>query len=79
MRRDYRGAAKAFFESPEYNSVPRTLAEHVRILYRTFLGREPEAGATAPWVSFLVAQRGGMADTFILSPEFQFIFRSLFP
>ena len=75
---DYRGAATAFFESPEYNSVPRTLAQHVRILYRTFLGREPEAGATAPWVSFLVAQRGGMADTFILSPEFQFIFHSLF-
>jgi hypothetical protein len=76
---DFRGAAAAFFESREYTSTPRTLAEHVTRLYRAFLGREPEPGAVTPWVDFLVVQRAGLADAFIQSPEFAFRLRTLFP
>lgn len=76
---DFRGAAAAFFESNEYTSQPRTLAEHVTRLYRAFLGRDPEAGATTPWVDYLVAQRAALADSFIQSPEFAAKLRTLFP
>ena len=72
-------AAAAFFESREYTSTPRTLAEHVTRLYRAFLSREPEPGAVTPWVDFLVVQRAGLADAFIQSPEFAFRLRTLFP
>jgi hypothetical protein len=76
--RDFQGLAAAFFHSAEYNSRSRTLATHVTLLYRTFLDRDPEPGATGPWVNDLVLRRGSMADSFITSPEFQQKFQALF-
>lgn len=65
---DIEGAVTAIFRSEEYLSVPRTLAEHVTILYRALLAREPGAGEVAPWVDELAAPF--IADQLIESPEF---------
>jgi len=43
--------------SLEYLSVPRTLADHVIVLYRTLLAREPDAGGLAGWVEYLAGQK----------------------
>lgn len=74
---DVQGVARGFLGSREYNAAPRTLAQHVGILYRSFLGREPTLAETAPWVSFFEAFRAGVEDAFIASPEFQARFQSL--
>ena len=76
---DVLGTARGFFDSAEYNATPRTLAAHVVVLYRTFLGREPSFSEVGPWVDFLQAFRSAMEDSFIASPEFQAHFQSLFP
>src|SRR5262249_41595925 len=47
---DYAGLAIGFLNSPEYLAQPRSLAEHVTILYRTFLDREPDPNGLAGWV-----------------------------
>lgn len=75
---DLAGVARAFFDSQEYNSQARTLAEHVTTLYRTFLARDPSPAEVAPWVEYLVGRRGIIADGFIQSPEFQARFAALF-
>lgn len=75
---DLLGVAKGFFGSAEYNGTVRTLAQHVAILYRTFLGRDPAAAEIPPWVNFLEASRAAVEDSFIASPEFQGHFLSLF-
>ncbi len=42
--------------SDDFVGVPRTLAQHVRVLYRALLGREPNAEGQAAWVDSLAAQ-----------------------
>jgi len=76
---DVLGMARGFFRSAEYNTAPRTLATHVGILYRTFLGRDATSVETGPWVDLLQGFRGGIENSFIASPEFDFRYRSLFP
>ena len=76
---DVLGVARGFFRSAEYNAAPRNLATHVRILYRTFLGRDPAPAETGPWVDLLQGFRVGIENSFIASPEFDFRYRSLFP
>ena len=68
---DVLGAATGFFDSAEYTSAPRTLAEHVRTLYRTFLGREPAPAEIGPWTAYLQSFRTTVEDSFIASPEFR--------
>jgi hypothetical protein len=68
---NYVGLAMGFLNSPEYLSTPRTLADHVTILYRTFLGRDPEQAGLDGWVGFLAGHYGVIQDSFIASPEFQ--------
>ena len=46
-------AVDIFFNSLEYLSVPRTLADHVTVLYRALLAREPDAEGLAWWVDDL--------------------------
>ena len=75
---DVLGVARGFFGSREYNATPRTLAAHVRILYRTFLGRDPAGSEVAPWVDLFQSFRVGVEDAFIGSPEFQGHFSGLF-
>ncbi len=76
---DVLGMARGFFRSAEYNAAPRTLATHVGILYRTFLGRDATSVETGPWVDLLQGFRVGIENSFIASPEFDLRYRSLFP
>ena len=65
------GLAVGFFDSVEYVSGTRSLAEHVTILYRTFLGREPDAAGLSGWLDHIAAGLGAIQLGFTLSPEFQ--------
>jgi hypothetical protein len=46
----------AILNSEEFTRTPRTFAQHVRILYRALLGRDPSASEAASWVDYLAAQ-----------------------
>jgi subtilisin family serine protease len=74
---DLVGVARGFLGSAEYNGTPRTLVEHVGVLYRSFLGRDPTAGEVPPWVGYFETFRIGVEDAFIGSPEFQGRFQLL--
>jgi Zn-dependent metalloprotease len=75
---DLLGVARGFFRSAEFNNRARTLAQHVVILYRTFLGRNPAPSEIGPWVDYLQSFRTEVENFFIASPEFQNHFASLF-
>ena len=75
---DYVGLAVGFLNSTEYLATPRTLADHVTILYRTFLDRDPDPTGLAGWVNYLAVQYGTLQDAFIASAEFQGRFANLF-
>jgi hypothetical protein len=53
---------------PEYLSVPKSFAEHVVILYRGLLAREPRADEVASWVEYLAAPF--IEDQFLDTSEF---------
>jgi uncharacterized delta-60 repeat protein len=72
-------AVEVFFNSLEYVSVPHTLADHVTVLYRALLAREPEVGGLAWWVSDLVRQLATLEDDIMGSQEFEARVYSLFP
>ena len=74
---DVLGTARGFFDSQEYNATARTLAQHVGILYQTFLGRAPAPEEVTPWVNYLQSFRVAVEDGFIVSPEFQARFANL--
>ena len=46
-------ASSGFFHSPEFLNKNHTNEKYVTILYRTFLGREPDAGGFNNWVNKL--------------------------
>lgn len=67
-----------FFESPEFRNKNLNNEEYVKVLYRTFLGREYDAAGLADWVGKL--NSGAMDRTQVLkgfsnSPEFANIMR----
>ena len=65
-------AAQLFFESPEFVGFSTSNTEYVTRLYRTFMGREPEAEGLAYWVRQLnsgTSRREVMAG-FAVSQEF---------
>jgi hypothetical protein len=70
--RDLEGAAIGFLASSEFEARALTFRGYVTVLYRTFLGRAPDAGGLDAWESVL---RQHLLDTvngsFIPSPEFQ--------
>lgn len=68
---DWEGVAIGFLDSPEYLSGRRSLADHVTILYRTFLGRDPEPAGLSAWLAFLASRLGAIQLGFTFSPEFQ--------
>ena len=72
-------AVEVFFNSLEYLSVPRTLADHVTVLYRALLAREPDAGGLAWWVDDLAGQLATLEDDVMASPEFEARVYRLFP
>jgi len=75
---DLEGTVEAFFNSEEYLSVPRTLADHVIILYQALLAREPAAAEETLWVNYLAGQLALIEDGFIASAEFQARWQHLF-
>jgi hypothetical protein len=70
---------EVFFNSLEYLSMPRTLAEHVTVLYRALLAHEPDAGGLAWWVEYLAGQLAALEDDLMASPEFEARVYALFP
>ncbi len=72
-------AVEFFFNSLEYLSVPRTLADHVTVLYRGLLAREPDAGGLAWWMDDLAGQLTTPEDAVMASPEFEAHVYRLFP
>jgi hypothetical protein len=72
-------AVEFFFNSLDYLSVPRTLADHVTVLYRALLAREPDAGEQAWGVDELAGQLATLEDEVMASPEFEAHVYRLFP
>jgi hypothetical protein len=72
-------AVEVFFTSLEYLSVPRTLADHVTVVDRALLAREPDAGGLAWWVEYLAGQLAALEDDIMASPEFEARVYALFP
>jgi len=69
---DLEGAAAAFLTSPEFELRALTFRDYVRILYRTFLGREPDPVGWDGWESVLRGFLLGVVNgAFIPSAEFQ--------
>jgi len=70
--RDLEGAAIGFLTSPEFEARALTFRGYVTVLYRAFLGRNPDAGGLDGWEGIL---RQHLLNTvngaFIPSPEFQ--------
>lgn len=67
-----------FFESPEFRNKNLNNEEYVKVLYRTFLGREYDAAGLADWVGKLnsgVMDRTQVLRGFSDSPEFANIMR----
>ena len=65
-------AAKFFFESTEFVGYNTTNKEYVTRLYRTFMGREPEADGLNYWVGKLISgsSRESVLTSFARSDEF---------
>jgi uncharacterized delta-60 repeat protein len=72
-------AVETFFNTGEYLGVPRTLADHVTVLYQALLAREPDAGGLAWWVDDLAGQLARLEDDIMASPEFETRVYRLFP
>jgi uncharacterized delta-60 repeat protein len=72
-------AVTFFFNTLEYLSQPRTLDEHVTVVYGALLAREPEAGEQAWWVAYLAGQLAALEDEVMASPEFEAYVDRLFP
>jgi hypothetical protein len=68
-----------FLNSLEYLAVPRTLADHVTVLYRALLAREPDAGGLAKGVEYLAGQLADLENDIMASPEFEAHIYRLFP
>ena len=75
---DLDGVVEAFFSSGEYLSVPRTLTQHVAILYRALLAREPDPAGLEAWVSYLAGQLAWGEDALLATTEFQERLQDLF-
>jgi hypothetical protein len=72
-------AVTFFFNTLEYLSEPRTLDDHVTVLYRALLAREPDAGERAWWVAYLAGQLAALEDEVMASSEFEARVYRLFP
>jgi hypothetical protein len=68
---DFIAIAVQVFDSVEYLQVPRTLAQHVTVLFRALLARNPGLGEVAAWVGVFGARLSPMVDAVASSAEFQ--------
>jgi len=76
--RDWHRLSLGFLNSREYLTGSRSFADHVGVLYRTFLGRSPSEGEVTAWLGVLTTHMREIEDRFIDSPEFQDQLRFLF-
>jgi hypothetical protein len=75
---DWEALALGFLDSPEYLARARSFADHVRVLYRTFLGREADPAGLAGWLGALSGRLTAVQLGFTRSAEFQARIRALF-
>ena len=69
---DLEGAAVAFITSPEFENRPLTFRGYITILYRAFLGRNPETAGLDAWEQALRDHLiATLEDAFVPSGEFQ--------
>jgi Domain of unknown function (DUF4214) len=69
---DLEGAAVGFLTSGEFEARALTFRDYVRILYRAFLGREPDRQGLFGWELVLRERLLAVINSgFIPSPEFQ--------
>ena len=59
----------AFFESPEYAALPRTMLTRVRLLYHFVLGREPDPSEQAAWVGVLADRFSGVLTPLAIATD----------
>lgn len=67
---DVATGVRAIMRSTEYLATPRTFEQHVSVMYRAILGRDPASDEVAPWANFMSAQMASIEDEFTGSPEF---------
>ena len=70
--------AEAFFFAPEFTNKKLNNTEYVKVLYRTFMGREADKGGLDYWVGRLNKgeSRKSVLEAFAGCPEFQKIVKS---
>lgn len=69
---DLEGAAVGFLRSPEFEGAARSIRGYLQVLYRTFLGRNPDQVGLAFWEGPLRSNLLGILHQgFIPSEEFQ--------
>ncbi len=69
---DFASMAQGFLLSPEFESRAMTFRDYVTILYRTFLGREPDGPGLDAWGLVLRTKLLDVINSgFVPSPEFQ--------
>jgi hypothetical protein len=76
---DWETVAIGFLNSPEYLGTPRSFGDHIVVLYRTFLGRQPAPAEVAAWLDVLSGYLRDIEDGFINSQEFAGRIASLSP
>lgn len=72
------GVAEEFFRTPEFLNKKASNTEYVKVLYRTFMGREADKAGLDYWVGRLNAgeNRNVILRSFAGCPEFQNIVKS---
>ena len=68
---DWMAVALSYLNSPEYVGGTRSFADHIGVLYRTFLGRAPGHAERDGWLAFLGLYLGAIQRELTASEEFQ--------
>ncbi len=70
--RSFNELAAGFLASPDLEARPQTFRDYITTLYRTFLGRDPDAAGLAGWETVLRTVLLQIINAgFVPSPEFQ--------
>jgi Domain of unknown function (DUF4214) len=72
-------AVEVFFTSGEYVGVPRTLADHVTVVYGALFARTPVTDELGWWVDDLARQLVALEDDLMAGLEFEARVYRLFP
>ncbi len=70
--RSFNELAAGFLASPDFEARPQTFRDYITTVYRTFLGRNPDAAGLAGWETILRTALLQIINVgFVPSPEFQ--------